>query len=701
MITSNSLADQASKLDTKTLQSCYARPPEVPGATPALVRTVCKDELVKRGDSVPLLKGDLEALFDSYRGAGLAPIAVHGPDTGHRNAGKAPKRAGWQRYDAVSERALLQDGDNIGWLGGVRCDDASIFVGIDIDFDNEEATNAALSADCFAGRPVRYGRPKRALVAVKMPAGTASQDVAWSPKNLETGKTEAVKLQVISVGRQFVACGTHPDTRKAYRWDQGAGKSIAEWPVITLPDMLAQIDAKLRPLGFIRVEKPRRTEPSRMSIASPLARPSPNGRRIGTRIQAARATPEECALPADTTEHECIALRWWGNSEFGHGLKELRKRGKGQKRGTVAFATCATVAPLVWAGLADQTELEDQIFAIHPDLREDRDVANGFAAGNLKAVTLLARLRGETSPLPVAEAEEPKSAQEIAMEMWETKRKTAHVVHIDNHPRMTATHSAVAFCQANSQLLFRSTANGEMATIEVKGIPHTVTEAADKAGLDAIARPPETYPQEVKVSDTKLFSLYNESVYLWRAIDYPDRLERVPSGEEEVTWEETHGTGKSAKTVTITARTLAWGFKHVANTAVLLGLAPSRKVLVPHSLDKVNKKLAHELVKDGTNGAYLWRLEVMPSGLSLPFAAVPESVQVIRRTFNCRDANELFARLGGFLKRHKNKPSFDAVRLVIRYYKPETKRAKALWWIETLDAMPTTFPWQSKQDAAE
>ena len=56
MIPSNGLAEQASKLDTKTLQSCYARPPEVSGATPALVRTVCKDELVKRGDSVPLLR---------------------------------------------------------------------------------------------------------------------------------------------------------------------------------------------------------------------------------------------------------------------------------------------------------------------------------------------------------------------------------------------------------------------------------------------------------------------------------------------------------------------------------------------------------------------------------------------------------------------------------------------------------------------
>ena len=73
-------------------------------------------------------------------------------------------------------------------------------------------------------------------------------------------------------------------------------------------------------------------------------------------------------------------------------------------------------------------------------------------------------------------------------------------------------------------------------------------------------------------------------------------------------WQETHGTGKRAKTVTITAKTLAWGLKRASNPAVLLGLDPSRKVLVPHSLDAVNKKLAHDLVKDGTNGAYLWRL---------------------------------------------------------------------------------------------
>jgi hypothetical protein len=110
---------------------------------------------------------------------------------------------------------------------------------------------------------------------------------------------------------------------------------------------------------------------------------------------------------------------------------------------------------------------------------------------------------------------------------------------------MTATHAAAAFCQANSRLLFRSTANGEMVTVEVKGAPAEVLEAA--AGLDDIAGPPETYPQEVKVSDTKLFSLYDESVHLWRAIDYPDHLGGVPSGEEEVTWQETRGTASAPR----------------------------------------------------------------------------------------------------------------------------------------------------------
>jgi hypothetical protein len=35
---------------------------------------------------------------------------------------------------------------------------------------------------------------------------------------------------------------------------------------------------------------------------------------------------------------------------------------------------------------------------------------------------------------------------------------------------MTATHAAAAFCQVNSRLLFRSTANGEMVTVEVKAL---------------------------------------------------------------------------------------------------------------------------------------------------------------------------------------------------------------------------------------
>jgi hypothetical protein len=62
------------------------------------------------------------AFFDSYRGLGLRYRRL----VPTRPQAAAPKRAGWQRYDAVSERV----GDN-GWLGGTRCDDASIFVGVD------------------------------------------------------------------------------------------------------------------------------------------------------------------------------------------------------------------------------------------------------------------------------------------------------------------------------------------------------------------------------------------------------------------------------------------------------------------------------------------------------------------------------------------------------------------------------------------
>jgi hypothetical protein len=90
---------------------------------------------------------------------------------------------------------------------------------------------------------------------------------------------------------------------------------------------------------------------------------------------------------------------------------------------------------------------------------------------------------------------------------------------------------------------------------------------------------------------------------------------------------------------------------------------------------------------------------IMQGGPSFQNPTVPESIQTMRRIFQCHTTSEMTARLGAFLKRHKNKPTYDNLRLVIRYFKPEakSKRNKAIWWIEVLDKPGTSaapMPWE-------
>ena len=307
-----------------------------------------------------MLKNELEIMFDQHRAAGFAPLALFGHDEPVKDAGKRPRRGEWQKYDSISERAALRDGDNIGWLCGHNIDDTSIFIGSDLDFDDDSAVTACLrGVQAFNGRPVRYGAPGRALVPLRMPAGTLSRDYKW--RHLSDGRI--IKMQIIAGGRQFVAAGIHPGTKQPYRWDAGDW-SVTRWPVTTLDELLAQISAAVAPLGFVRVEQLDKNAPRR-----------------------------ECELPIGMTDIERETLRWWGRNQFSATLAGLRNKVKGQLRGTSAFAGCSTVAPLVWAEILDERELRRQIFEIQPEYDIGRDVNNGFEKGNTDATAQLVQIR--------------------------------------------------------------------------------------------------------------------------------------------------------------------------------------------------------------------------------------------------------------------------------------------------------------------
>jgi hypothetical protein len=103
--------------------------------------------------------------------------------------------------------------------------------------------------------------------------------------------------------------------RKAYRWEQGGSQ---------------------RP-GLI-----------------PSAQLTPSCDRL---VYASESVASLTGVATGRPDEERIALQWWG---AGHGLKELNNRGRAE-----ALLT-------LWrdrrAGLVDQTDLEGQIYDIHPDL---------------------------------------------------------------------------------------------------------------------------------------------------------------------------------------------------------------------------------------------------------------------------------------------------------------------------------------------
>lgn len=170
---------------------------------------------------------------------------------GKDDRGKSPGMRGrdglfrglnWLPYQADEDD--LQRWHEMGCGAGIKTGEDGLIL-IDADTLSEErAAIIKRTIESVIGElPVRVGRYPKAgyLCRVTKPIQYTRIEFGGN----EDG-TDKERVEVLSGGRQFVACGIHPVTMKAYQWPRGI-PALADVPVVH-PDKIAELLEQLRPL---------------------------------------------------------------------------------------------------------------------------------------------------------------------------------------------------------------------------------------------------------------------------------------------------------------------------------------------------------------------------------------------------------------------------------------------------------------------
>ncbi len=166
--------------------------------------------------------------------AGFQPIPV---------AGKRPVVKHWESLVLHPDQVDLWATGDKGRLNvGLRTDD---LVAIDIDIYDLAAADAVEAAALarFGDAPKRVGEaPKRLLLyAAKRPGTKITSPVFSTVDGFEH------RVEVLGVGQQFVALGTHPDTLRPYTWPDRDILDIERWelPVVDRDEVAQWVEGEV------------------------------------------------------------------------------------------------------------------------------------------------------------------------------------------------------------------------------------------------------------------------------------------------------------------------------------------------------------------------------------------------------------------------------------------------------------------------
>jgi hypothetical protein len=195
---------------------------------------------------------DPKAQFDELRielhRNGYHPVPVYSHDQPVKRPGKQPAIKQWQK-PVAAEAVIVSWSDRGGWRTAANTGLLTGEVaGIDIDVPDTAlaAEVRALVESVLGPTPlVRVGAAPKVLLAYRV--GVQATAVTMKIMTPELFLDDGMKLQVeiLGQGQQFVAYGTHPDTKQPYRWEGASplDTPVSDLPEVTLEQLLSLRDA--------------------------------------------------------------------------------------------------------------------------------------------------------------------------------------------------------------------------------------------------------------------------------------------------------------------------------------------------------------------------------------------------------------------------------------------------------------------------
>ena len=329
----------------------------------------------------PGAKAQLDELRIAMHRNGYHPTPVISHDQVVIKAGKRPALKQWQK-PVTDEAEIAAWSDHGGWRSAANTGLLSgEIVGVDIEVPDTvlAAEVRALVESVLGPTPlVRFGAAPKSLLVYRLDTPATAVMTKIATPELFLADSTKLQVEVLAQGQQFVAYGTHPDTKQPYHWEGASplDTPMNDLPVVTrdqLHDLVATAEELLRAKGGLMKQE----------------RAGTGTKKKGARGRTSGGGPAAVAAAADDVEDFFRRVNREALDNIGAWAPEIFPSGHFETR-TGAFRV--TSADL---GRALQEDL-----SIHPD-HGARDFGQDISCSPIDIVT---RYAGEAGVIDKVDA---------------------------------------------------------------------------------------------------------------------------------------------------------------------------------------------------------------------------------------------------------------------------------------------------------